>query len=379
MGKTYIDAATGTADIIKSRNISVAAPYDVRTVVDTYDDLFVKSTFGLSSMYIGMPVITLDTQEIYILTKKPSSRDNDEKYKKNIVWKKIGGSEFKPEDYVEYYKSQLGAKVLSSADDLSTIDSPYEGQFAVVKDNPNTSENESGIYVYVVSGDTANWMKVISGTGAGSGDVESVITTDGTMPSSGDGISINKNDAEASVVETYANSVTELAANTYYTSRGLNSYDDNGGSLSGEEYIILSNGGESYIKLYSKTHSSGNWIELCIKDDTLGITKDDVKYVDTSDVEHTMSDDVLTLPKEGLIRFAKALKLTGLTETRSTGGAELKFGSTGSTYDDIDIYTSNRLPVIYAYADGTQVKILTEADIPETISADEIDSLFDNI
>ena len=379
MGKTYIDAATGTADIIKSRNISVAAPYDVRTVVDTYDDLFVKSTFGLSSMYIGMPVITLDTQEIYILTKKPSSRDNDEKYKKNIVWKKIGGSEFKPEDYVEYYKSQLGAKVLSSADDLSTIDSPYEGQFAVVKDNPNTSENESGIYVYVVSGDTANWMKVISGTGAGSGDVESVITTDGTMPSSGDGISINKNDAEASVVETYANSVTELAANTYYTSRGLNSYDDNGGSLSGEEYIILSNGGESYIKLYSKTYSSGNWIELCIKDDTLGITKDDVKYVDTSDVEHTMSDDVLTLPKEGLIRFAKALKLTGLTETRSTGGAELKFGSTGSTYDDIDIYTSNRLPVIYAYADGTQVKILTEADIPETISADEIDSLFDNI
>lgn len=379
MAKTYISAASGTANITSARNITIAAPYDVRTVVDTYDDLFIKSTFGLSSMYIGMSVITLDTQEIYILTKKPGSRDNEEKYRQNIGWKKVGGSEFKPEDYIEYYKSQLGAKVLSSADDLSTIDSPYEGQFAVVKDNPDTSENESGLYVYVVSGDNANWMKIVSGASAGSGNVESVITTDGTIPSSGDGISINKNDASASVVETYANSVTELAANTYYTSRGLNSYDDNGGSLSGEDYIILSNGGESYIKLYSKTHTSGNWVELCIKDDTLGIAKDDVKYVDTSDVEHTMTDDVLTLPKEGLIRFAKALKLTGLTETRSTGGSELKFGSTGSTYEDVDIYTSNILPVIYAYANGTQVKILTEADIPETISDDEIDSLFDNI
>lgn len=379
MGKTYSSATSGTTNITSARNITTAAPYDVRTVVDTYDDLFVKSTFGLSSMYIGMPVTTLDTQEIYILTKKPGLRDNEEKYRKNISWKKIGGSEFKPEDYVEYYQSQLGAKVLSSADDLSTITSPYEGQFAVVKDNPDTSENESGLYVYVVSGDNANWMKIISGVGAGSGNVESVITTDGTIPSSGDGISINKNDASASVVETYANSVTELAANTYYTSRGLNSYDENGGSLSGEDYIILSNGGESYIKLYSKNHASGNWIELCIKDDTLGITKDDVKYVDASDVEHTMGDDTLTLPKEGLIRFAKALKLTGLTENRSTGGSGLKFGSTGSTYEDVDIYTSNILPVIYAYGNGTQVKILTEADIPETISDDEINSLFENI
>ena len=104
-----------------------------------------------------------------------------------------------------------------------------------------------------------------------------------------------------------------------------------------------------------------------------------MKYVDASDVEHTMGDDTLTLPKEGLIRFAKALKLTGLTETRSTGGSELKFGSTGSTYEDVDIYTSNILPVIYAYGNGTQVKILTEADIPETISDDEINSLFENI
>ena len=374
MGKTYSSAASGTTDIIKAGNIVIAAPYDVRTVVDTYDDLFVKSTFGLTSMYIGMPVTTLDTQEIYILTKKPGSRDNEEKYKKNISWKKIGGLEFKPEDYVEFYSTKFGAKILSSSDELSTITSPYEGQFAVVKG----IDGSTTLYTYIKSGDTGNWTKILSGNSS-TGSTDSVITNDGTIPTSGTGLSVHKNDKDASIVETYADSKTELEANTYYTSRGLNSYDTNGGTLSGEDYIILSNNGESYIKLYSKNHASGNWIELCIKDDTLGITKSDISYVDTTNNEQSMVEDVLTLPREGLIKFGKKVVLTSLNESRSTGTSGLKFGSTGSTYEDIDIYTSNILPTVYAYANGIPVKVLTEADVPETISNDEIESLFTNI
>lgn len=374
MGKTYSSAASGTTDIIKAGNIVIAAPYDVRTVVDTYDDLFVKSTFGLTSMYIGMPVTTLDTQEIYILTKKPGSRDNEEKYKKNISWKKIGGLEFKPEDYVEFYSTKFGAKILSSSDELSTITSPYEGQFAVVKG----IDGSTTLYTYIKSGETGNWTKILSGNSS-TGSTDSVITNDGTIPTSGTGLSVHKNDKDASIVETYADSKTELEANTYYTSRGLNSYDTNGGTLSGEDYIILSNNGESYIKLYSKNHASGNWIELCIKDDTLGITKSDISYVDTTNNEQSMVEDVLTLPREGLIKFGKKVVLTSLNESRSTGTSGLKFGSTGSTYEDIDIYTSNILPTVYAYANGIPVKVLTEADVPETISNDEIESLFTNI
>lgn len=353
---TSMTLATGVS-------VNSSIPIDVRTVVDTVDDLIT-----IPRPYAGLMVNIKGTSDIYVLTKGGLAA------KKLENWKKIGGTEFKPEDYVEFYSTKFGAKIIGSSDELSTITSPYEGQFAVVKD----ADGSTTLYTYIKSGETGNWTKILSGSGS-SGSADSVITNDGTIPTSGTGLSVNKNDKDASVVETYADSKTELEANTYYTSRGLNSYDTNGGTLSGEDYIILSNNGESYMKLYSKNHASGNWIELCIKDDTLGITKSDVKYVDMTNTEQSMTDDILTLPREGLIKFGKKVVLTGLNESRSTGASGLKFGSTGSTYEDIDIYTSNILPTVYAYANGTQVKVLTEADIPETISNDEIESLFTNI
>lgn len=330
-------------------SVNASIPIDVRTVVDTVDDLIT-----IPKPYAGLVVNIKGTSDIYVLTKGGLAA------KKLVNWKKIGGTN--------------GAKILSSSDELSTITSPYEGQFAVVK----STDGSTTLYTYIKSGDTGNWIKILSGDSS-TGSVDSVITNDGTIPTSGTGLSVNKNDKDASVVETYADSKTELEANTYYTSRGLNSYDTNGGILSGEDYIILSNNGESYIKLYSKSHASGNWIELCIKDDTLGITKSDVKYVDTTNMEQSMTEDIITLPKEGLIKFGKKVVLTGLNESRSTGASGLNFGSTGSTYEDIDIYTSNILPTVYAYANGTRVKVLTEADVPEAISNDEIESLFTNI
>ena len=44
------------------------------------------------------------------------------------------------------------------------------------------------------------------------------------------------------------------------------------------------------------------------------------------------------------------------------GDGTYTFGTDGSTYSDIDIYTSNVLPTVYVYADGTPVRVLTEGD-----------------
>ena len=356
MAKKYISKTEGTDPIIKSRNMVVAAPYDVRSVVDTYDDLFDKNTYSYTELYIGMLVITYDTQDVYVLSKLPGSRDNAIKWKENIKWKKINASEINPADYLSYYQEQLGAKVLNSADGLVGIANPFTGQFAYVKDDPNTSEDESGLYIYTGQG----WKKIFTGNSAsGSGDISSVITTDGTIPASGTGFSISANDPDALIEETYVDN--SLEPNTYYTSRGLSSSGKNGGNALNTEYIKLTNGGESYIKFNSADNA--NWIELSIVDDSLGFGMKDVTWIDSEGVEHQMTESPLILPKETPISFGdKSVDFRGMTETRSNDDGVYTFGTDGSTYSDIDIYTSNVLPTVYAYADGTKVRVLTEGD-----------------
>ena len=355
MAKKYINKTQGTDPIISSRNMLVAAPYDVRSVVDTYNDLFDKNTYSYTELYIGMLVITYDTQDVYVLSKLPGSRDNAIKWAENIKWKKINASEINPADYLSYYQEQLGAKVLNSADSLVGIANPFTGQFAYVKDDPNTSEDESGLYIYTGQG----WKRIFTGNStSGSGDVSNVITTDGTIPESGTGFSISANDPNALIEETYVDNGFE--PNTYYTSRGLSSSDKNGGNALNTEYIKLTKGGGSYIQLNSANNA--NWIELSIVDSTLGFGMGDVTWIDSEGVEHQMTESPLVLPKETPISFGdKVVDFKGMTETRSDGSSYI-FGNDGSTYSDIDIYTSNVLPTVYAYADGTPVRVLTEGD-----------------
>ena len=361
MAKKYISKTEGTDPIISSRNMIVAAPYDVRSVVDTYNDLFDKNTYSYTELYIGMLVITYDTQDVYVLSKLPGSRDNAIKWKENIKWKKINASEINPEDYLSYYQEQLGAKVLNSADGLVGIANPFTGQFAYVKDDPNTSEDESGLYIYTGQG----WKRIFTGNSAsGSGDVSNVITTDGTIPESGTGFSISANDPNALIEETYVDSALE--SGKYYTSRGLSSSDKNGGNALNTEYIKLTKGGGSYIQLNSADNA--NWIELNIVDDSLGFGIGDVTWIDSEGVEHKMTESPLVLPKETPISFGnKTVDFNGMTETRSNGGS-YTFGVDGSTYSDIDIYTSEVLPTVYAYADGTPVRVLTEGDKDELVN-----------
>ena len=361
MAKKYISKTQGTDPIISSRNMIVAAPYDVRSVVDTYNDLFDKNTYSYTELYIGMLVITYDTQDVYVLSKLPGSRDNAIKWAENIKWKKINASEINPADYLSYYQEQLGAKVLNSADGLVGIANPFTGQLAYVKDDPNTSEDESGLYIYTGQG----WKRIFTGNSAsGSGDVSNVITTDGTIPESGTGFSISANDPNALIEETYVDSALE--SGKYYTSRGLSSSDKNGGNTLNTEYIKLTKGGESYIQLNSADNA--NWIELSIVDDSLGFGMKDVTWIDSEGVEHKMTESPLVLPKETPISFGdKVVDFKGMTETRSDGSSYI-FGNDGSTYSDIDIYTSDVLPTVYAYADGTPVRVLTEGDKDELVN-----------
>ena len=355
MGKTYKNLTTGTDNITKPRNMMISAPYDVRTVVDGYADLFDKGVFTYGELYIGLLVITKDTQDVYVLSQLPGKRDNVEAWAQNIKWRKVSSSEINPADYLSYYQEQLGAKVLNSADGLVGIANPFTGQLAYVKDDPNTSEDESGLYIYTGQG----WKKIFTGNSAsGSGDISSVITTDGTIPASGTGFSIAANDPDALIEETYVDNGFE--PNTYYTSRGLSSSDKNGGNALNTEYIKLTKGGESYIQLNSADNA--NWIELSIVDDSLGFGMKDVTWIDSEGVEHKMTESPLVLPKETPISFGdKVVDFKGMTETRSDGSSYI-FGNDGSTYSDVDIYTSNVLPTVYAYADGTPVRVLTEGD-----------------
>lgn len=361
MGKSYISNAGGSA-LSSVKKFNVKAPFDVRSVVETYDDLYSKDTYSYTEVYVGMLVVVKDTKDLYVCTASPSVRDTtQDKWGAAIKWKKINASEINPADHLSYYQEQLGAKILDPAESLDSIANPFTGQFAYVKDDPNTSEDESGLYIYTDKG----WMKIFTGNSAsGSGDISSVITTDGTVPTSGTGFSIAADAKDALVEETYVDN--GFKPNTYYTSRGLNSSKQNGGSDIDSSYIKLTKGNsESYIQLNSI--DDPNWIELYIaKDDySLGFGIEDVTWMDLNNEEHPMteSDNPLKLPMGALISFGdKTVDFRGMTETRSDDAGTYIFGKDGSTYSDVDIYTSKVLPTVYAYADGTPVRVLTEGD-----------------
>ena len=157
MGKTYLNLTTGTDNITKPRNITVASPYDVRTVVDTADDLYNKTTFGYSSLYIGMLVITYDTQDVYVLSKLPNSRDNEIKWRENIQWKKVGSI-----DLSEYAKLTDLDRYATKDSLLNFLTASDVEDFVSVNDVANlTSEfvSQSDLDVYVKTEDLVDFVK----------------------------------------------------------------------------------------------------------------------------------------------------------------------------------------------------------------------------
>ena len=386
MGKVYSNLTAGTDALNKPRVINVAAPFDVRTVVESYNDLLSKDTFTYGEMYVGMMVIALDTKDVYVLDVLPGARVTAANWPNTIVWKKIGSDEtvIDPADNLEYYQEKLGARVVDSFDELtsSNMEDAFAGMLAVVKvGGESESEDESGLYVLTRTPNTtpSNWYRILGGSGSGNAesglDVTEVITSDGSAPSSGTGFSISGNDPDALIEETYVDNGFE--GGKYYTSNGINSYDNNGGNeLEGVDYITLTNGGESSIKLNSA--DDDNWIELDIVYDSLGFTMQDVTWIDENGVVHQMTESPLVLPKGTSISFGEdPVDFYGMTETRGDDPTTYEFGNDGSGYEDVDIYTTNVLPTVYAYADGESVRVLTEGDKDELINKiDEVSNSF---
>ena len=375
MGKLYNN---GTP-LSKVYSVSVNAPLDDRITVRYIADLTDGDTGIAAQVYKGMIVYVQEVNNFYIYTGQSSSTwktGTDALVNGGDIdnWKKIDNF-IDPSVNFEYYTERLGARVVNSVSELTNanLESPYAGMFAVViDDNSDDSEDETGLYVLKTLPNTAasNWYKVLGGSGSGTVitglDVTDVITFDGSAPAANSGFSISGNDENAFVEETYADENTKLEAGKYYTSRGLSSYDLNGGEELEVNYITLTNGGTSYIKLNSS--SDNNWIELSITDNSLGFSAADVTYVDSLG-EHQMTGTSLALPKGTLISFGdNDVDFTGMTESRQGDSETYIFGSTGSNYSDIDIYTPNILPTVYAYSDGTKVRVLTEGDKAEILN-----------
>lgn len=369
MGKLYKNGSP----ISNVYTVGVNAPFDDRLTVKSLADLTDGENGGIAAqVYKGMVVYVQDENSLYIYTGSSSSTWKNSKG--NLVnggsinnWSKLIVN---PADGLSYYQEKLGARILNSVDGLVGIADPFNGMLAYVKDDPNSSEDESGLYIYTGSA----WKKIFTGSGtSGSGDVSNVMTFDGTVPSSGNGFSIVGNDPNAYIEETYVDNGFE--AGQYYSGRGLNSTDENGGSLEDDvDYITLTNGGESSIKLNSGDNP--NWIELNIVDDSLGFTMQDVTWIDANGVEHQMESNPLVLPKETPISFGdNAVDFNGMTETRGDDPTTYVFGDTGSGYGDVDIYTAESLPTIYAYSNNEPVRVLTEGDKIEIVNMIENSSI----
>ena len=355
----------GTIEV-PSLVVNETGPIDVRSVVTSIEDLTNRT---IPNIYQGMVVNIAGTGDLYVFIGASQRVSN------NIEnWVKVGGDDIEPEDYLEYYEEKLGAKVVDSFDELTSpeLGASFSGMFGVVKaSGESESEDESGLYVLTRTPNTtaSNWYKILGGNSGGNAssglDVTEVITSDGSAPAAGTGFSINGNDPEGMIEETYVDDGFEPGK--YYTGRGLNSSDENGGEDIEADYITLTNGGDSYIKLNSTDDE--NWIELNIVDDSLGFTMDDVTWIDENGVEHQMTENPLVLPKETPISFGdEPVDFNGMTETRGEDPTEYIFGDTGSTYDEVDIYSTSVLPTVYAYADGEAVRVLTEGDKDEILA-----------
>ena len=93
MAKTYYDSRYEQDSITHAYSMGMAAPFDSRVVVDTYEDLYTKSTFKYAELYKGMMVVTLDTNEVYVLVTIPKVNVTSSKWPETIVWKKVSGED----------------------------------------------------------------------------------------------------------------------------------------------------------------------------------------------------------------------------------------------------------------------------------------------
>lgn len=333
---------TGDINFSKYFHIGVDAPIDDRFVVETFDDLVNNYLYGGVHYYTGVTVYVADEKQIYVLTASPSELDeltigDDPETELKKYWIKISSG------------SSNGHSIVSSIDRLTdnSIDSLAKGSVVYVNNVSDTLNN--GLYILIGDDatDISNWMR---NSGA---------------------VTIQKTNE---VVRDYISSDNTISSDKFYTSQGLNTYEDD--ETAGEDYITLSNGGSSYIKLYNG--SNDKWIVMNLVDDSLGFSIDDVSIIGSNGKVAGYLNGT-ELSKGTLVKFGKDIDFTGFIETRPDG-TTYTFGVDGSNYEDVDIYTEKDIVNVTVYDGSKSAKVLTDVDkdeIEDKIS--EVENKIENI
>ena len=307
MGRIYTSSING-----KPLNISSAQPLDVRCVVQSAEDLVVRTI--LQTSYVGMVVYVVDDESLYVCYYKPTRITNT--IKVNECWRKLD------------YSTRI-VENIESLTDGTTIMFPYQGMMAYVT-------SESTLYVLTTKGvenakDINNWRKISVGTSS----IDKVGIN--KAPEGGSGFKITENkDVD---IEDYVNVENHIKANGFYTSKGINSFEPNSNFT--HDSVKLSKGGESYIELFA---NGDNWIAINDPDNSLGL-------LDLSGK---------TIEKETSLCFGIDIKFTD-GWTISYGEESRAF--VDGDYELIDIYRNVYSPEVYAYLNDIDVKVLTEDDL----------------
>lgn len=309
-------------------NVGTAQPLDVRTVVEYISDLLPASL--LKTTYIGMVVYVLEDSSLYVCYKKPA-RATQSLTNVEDGWRKLD--------------SDYSVRIVETKENLTdgSILFPYKGMVAYVK-------SESSLYILLTTGadnakDINNWNNITSNSSSNSIDKVGIDTD----PEGGSGFKITEN--KDVIIEDYINAYNYIKANYYYTSQGLNSYDQDPNFT--YSFVKLTKGGDSFIKLYS---NSTKWMEIYDSNNAFGFTikhKGEAPYVD---------------PDDGTITIYKGTSISFGVDIKFTEGWEISYDDiesrsfVESDYELIDIYRSSYAPEVYAYYNGLDVKVLTEND-----------------
>lgn len=310
---------------VKPYDVALAQPLDVRTVVESVDDL--KSALFIDSKaYNGMVVFVDDedvnNRSLYVCFNKPEEIEED---LTNVeeVWRKLDA------DY--------SVRIVENVDELLTIMFPYQGMMAYVK-------SESSLYILMTKGiskakEIGNWRKISHSSAKPTIDKVGI----DVAPEGGSGFKITGN--KGVIIDDYINVENYIKAGYAYTSKGVNSFEPDPNFT--YDTVRLSKGGNSYIELYA---NGDNWMSINDPDNSLGLS------VTIDGTDYTSG----FITKETAICFGVDIKFTD--------GWTISYGQISRPFEDvdydlIDIYRSEYSPEVYAYRNDIDVRILTEDDL----------------
>lgn len=317
MGRIYTSTING-----KPLNIASAQPLDVRCVVQSVDDLVVRTI--LQTSYVGMIVYVVDDELLYICYYKPSRITNT--IKVEDCWKKVN---------VDY--SVHIVETESNLTDGTTIPFPYQGMMSYVT-------SESALYVLLTKGvdeakDINNWRKI-------SNSYSTLVDKVGidVAPEGGSGFKITSN--KGVIIDDYINVDNYIKADYFYTSKGVNSFDSNPNFT--YDSVRLSKGGDSYIELYA---NGDNWMMINDPDNSFGLS-----------INIEGKDFISGEP------IAKKTPVCFGVDIQFTDGWTISYGDesrpfVADDYELIDIYRSEYSPEVYAYLKDIDIRMLTEDDL----------------